>query len=767
VRHVLSAHGLSLGYWAAVGVLVSPALAGVAWSGGLVLGLNLLAAAAIGFGVAHNRPARRWPWLVSAGSIVVWTLANELYTAGRPADRIDGLTMVGLLYVVGFVGLTGALLRMRRSDGNGLAPAGLLDTLIVTLLLLLLVWLTAISPARPGAWSLVDPTVVAFPLGDVLLVAVAVRLMIVGPATPSVLSLIAAAGATLAADLARSLGESGVTAPLPTGQHTAGALAAACLGWAALHPSMTRLTDADPVPARELNLRRFWVVAATALTAPIALLAEAATGTVRDGVVLALVGGTLTLVALARVAATGNSQSRSLVFRARADTLTGLASRAHLMTRLDEPWSALLLVDLDEFRQLNDEEGHSVGDEVLATLAGRLRRLAAAGDLVARFGGDEFAVLVAAAARDVSALTYDVVAVTTDPVPLDGRLLSISACVGIAVASSSGEGTGTGDEMLRRAELALRTAKQAGPGEWCRYDADRHGLLLERMRLRESLARALDEDAFHLSYQPIVALATSDTVGFEALIRWAHPTRGLIAPSEFIVLAEETGQIEAIGDLVLRTAVAEAMGWPTTAYISVNVSPRQLRRPGFAERVDEVLASSGLPPGRLMLELTETVLTRGSDHVWAELSALRHMGVLLAIDDFGTGFSSLSYLEQTPIGVIKMDKSFVDSLVPSDRQRTVVEGIVSMARNLDLQVVAEGIETEDERDLLAELGCPYGQGYLYSPPLSSAEVIAWLARPPVPRPDLPAARVPEESTVDAVRTQLVEVDAPDLAAGQA
>jgi EAL domain-containing protein (putative c-di-GMP-specific phosphodiesterase class I) len=304
--------------------------------------------------------------------------------------------------------------------------------------------------------------------------------------------------------------------------------------------------------------------------------------------------------------------------------------------------------------------------------------------------------------------------------------------------------------MVRRAGMALRAAKAAGPGEWCRYDSDRHALLIERLRLREALTRAVDEGAFRLVYQPIVALASSETMGFEALVRWAHPSRGLVGPAEFITVAEETGLIEAIGDLVLRTAVAEAASWPhSDVYISVNVSPRQLHRPGFAERVEEVLAAAGLPADRLMLELTETALTRGSDHVWGELAVLRDRGVRLAIDDFGTGFSSLSYLEQTPIGTIKMDKSFVDSLVLSERQRTVVDGIVSMAHKLGLQVVAEGIETAAERDLLTAMNCPYGQGYLYSAPLTSTEVIGWLTHPgPRVPPEVPTPRPTAESTVD-------------------
>jgi EAL domain-containing protein (putative c-di-GMP-specific phosphodiesterase class I) len=230
-----------------------------------------------------------------------------------------------------------------------------------------------------------------------------------------------------------------------------------------------------------------------------------------------------------------------------------------------------------------------------------------------------------------------------------------------------------------------------------------------------------------------VAIATGQTVGFEALVRWLHPTRGTVQPAEFISVAEETGLIDAIGELVLRLAAAEAVGWPGEIYVSVNVSPLQLRDPGFAERVDEVLTASGLPAARLMLELTEGVVTTRSDQVWVELAALRDMGIRLALDDFGTGFSSLSYLEQTPIGVIKMDKSFVDSLVGSERQRRVVGHILSMANDIGLQVVAEGIERPTERDLLSALGCRYGQGYLFSPPLASTEVAGWLATEGVQR----------------------------------
>jgi len=415
------------------------------------------------------------------------------------------------------------------------------------------------------------------------------------------------------------------------------------------------------------------------------------------------------------------------------------------------PWHTVALVNLDQFRQINDDAGHSVGDGILAAVARRLVKVVTGDDLVARFGGDEFAVLVRAP-KDATALVDELVHATSMPVVVGGRAIAISASIGVAVdldedsgddeAAGGDKAPSTGAELLRQAGLALQAAKAAGPGEWCRYDSDRHELLIQRVRLREALARAVTDNAFRLRYQPIVELRTGVTVGFEALVRWDHPTRGLVPPSEFIGLAEETGLIEAIGDLVLRNAVAEAVDWSKAGahdvYVSVNVSALQLRRPGFTERVEQVLTSASLPANRLMLELTESVLTRETDRVWGELAALRDLGVRLAIDDFGTGFSSLSYLEQTPIDVIKMDKSFVDSLVPSGRQRTVVEGILQLAHKLGLQIVAEGIETTDERDLLAELECPYGQGYLYSAPISGSEAVSWLAQPPLPAPRQPA-----------------------------
>jgi diguanylate cyclase (GGDEF)-like protein len=745
----VSARIVVAGYWAGIAALTTVVVAEPAWAP-LAWGLaGVLAATAIVVGVRRNAPGRRWPWHVLAAAVLVATAADLLHYRGASPAEADLFAVMNVLYLVSFIAATGALLRFGRSDPARVAPDGLLDALIVTVVLLLLVWVTTIGRSGRDALALDDHSLIAYPIGDALLLATALRLLTTGRRSPAVFLLVTGTAATLLADTVASLAAGRVIEgawPAPV-QDAGWLLFYACCGAAALHPSMARLTEPEPIATRELSLRRIWVLALTALIAPAILLLQAGTGEVRDGIVLALGGAALFLLSLARIATTANSHSRSLVFREGQDTLTGLANRAHLVERLrtDEgaPWSAVMLVDLDEFRVVNDAAGHSVGDEVLVTVARRLARLIGRNDLVARFGGDEFAILVGPPVRDLATVTNDISAAVTGQVVVAGREIPLSACIGVAAASEHTSGA----ELLKHAGLALQAAKAAGPGEVCHYESERHGFLIERMQLHEALSRAVIDGAFTLHYQPIVALNTGATTGFEALIRWAHPTRGLVGPTEFIDIAEATGLIEPIGEYVLRTAVADAVAWcdatGSEAYVSVNVSARQFRQRGFADLVEQVLSTSGLRPDLLMLELTESVLMREDDQVWAELATLRHIGVRLAIDDFGTGFSSLSYLEQTPIDVIKIDKSFVDSLVPSDRQRTVVEGIMRMAEKLGLEIVAEGVETEAERDLLAEMRCPFGQGYLYAGALTQAEAMRWLSGPgpAAPRPDTATAKI--------------------------
>jgi diguanylate cyclase (GGDEF)-like protein/PAS domain S-box-containing protein len=452
-----------------------------------------------------------------------------------------------------------------------------------------------------------------------------------------------------------------------------------------------------------------------------------------------------------------------LKHRAFHDALTGLPNRLLFQDRIaqqvaaaarSETIAGVLFIDLDDFKIVNDTKGHSVGDELLVATAARLAALVRESDTAARLGGDEFALLVGGAESiaAVEAAAERIVGAFAQPFALATGLVTTTVTVGVATTLDS---TDT-DELLRHADLALYAAKAAGKRQWRRYQPVLSSGLIRRREIQEALEEAVAKSAFSLVYQPIVALDTGELAGFEALIRWPHPQWGMMQPSQFITLAEETGQIIPIGSWVLNRAttdilrlrqaafpLAAPLAGPLTGpqsarvepvpplgdpsarrrdlYVSVNVSARQFATTGFADTVREVLTASGLEPRALMLELTETALLRRDERLHADLAELKTIGVRLAIDDFGTGYSSLSYLRDLPIDVVKMDRSFVEGIAESDQRLAVAEGIVQIARTLSLEVVAEGIETEAQRDLLGSMGCHYGQGYLLAMPMPAGQ----------------------------------------------
>jgi diguanylate cyclase (GGDEF)-like protein/PAS domain S-box-containing protein len=439
---------------------------------------------------------------------------------------------------------------------------------------------------------------------------------------------------------------------------------------------------------------------------------------------------------------------RELSYRAFHDALTGLPNRVLFSDRVvralaraasQEGTVGVLFVDLDDFKVINDTLGHTVGDELLVAASQRLTRVAGPGSVVARLGGDEFALLIedAAGPGAVETTAETIVEAFAGPFSLAVGSAIATATVGVATSQDSA----TPGDLVRHADLALYAAKAAGKRQWRHYQPVLSAGMQRRRELQEALEVAVSQSAFTVVYQPIVDLVGGDLAGFEALVRWPHPEWGMINPEQFIALAEETGHIVPLGSWVLGQALAAAQRWQHDLpglYVSVNVSARQLQDPGFVRRVRQALAASGLVPSALLLELTETVLIRPDERIRADLAELRRMGARLAIDDFGTGYSSLSYLRELPISVLKVDKSFVDGIATSPQRLALAEVIIRIAKTLGLSVVAEGIETEAQRDLLMSMGCRYGQGFLFSGPVPAAEAAQLVRDGPQLLPRLPA-----------------------------
>jgi diguanylate cyclase (GGDEF)-like protein/PAS domain S-box-containing protein len=425
--------------------------------------------------------------------------------------------------------------------------------------------------------------------------------------------------------------------------------------------------------------------------------------------------------------------------RAFHDALTGLANRALFANRVEhaivrsarrDGTMAVLFLDLDDFKTINDSLGHAEGDVLLVLVADRLRDSLRVGDTAARLGGDEFAVLLEDLAdeAEATAVAERVLATIRAPFTLQGREVTIGASIGISLGWDAPEGA---DTVLRDADVAMYIAKSRGKGRCVTFEPDMHLRIVERMALRADLERALDDGGqFHLRYHPVVDLATAAVAGMEALVRWDHPTRGLVSPADFIPLAEETGLIVRLGRWILEEAARQARilrdSQETEFFLTVNISARQLSDPDLLDDVARMVTASGLPATRLILEITESVLLHDAEPAAARLKALKALGLRLAVDDFGTGYSSLAYLRRFPVDIIKIDKSFVDH-VDSHEGAALTRAIVDLANVLGLQTIAEGIERSGQADRLLELGCPLGQGFHYARPMTGLELEAFLS----------------------------------------
>ena len=414
-----------------------------------------------------------------------------------------------------------------------------------------------------------------------------------------------------------------------------------------------------------------------------------------------------------------------LQHRAFHDPLTELANRqlfsdrlAHALARQSGTGESLVVLfcDLDEFKNINDSLGHTLGDLVLAEVAKRALSATRSGDTVARLGGDEFAILLEGADLDDAMTTAQrLQSVLDEPFHIEGHVLTVRASVGLA---SAGSHQTSGEEVLRNADVAMYLAKERGKGTIAAYDSELHAQQLERLSLRAALRTAITSDELVVHYQPTIDLSTGSIAGFEALVRWQHPQRGLVGPVEFIPVAEQTGMIHALGDLVLNAACRAAVEFNAVSShplsMAVNVTAQQLSRSGFVGTVLDALANSGLPGSLLTLEITESVVLQDMREIVERLADLRRQGIRIAIDDFGTGYSSLAYLRDLPLDILKVDKAFVDHIATSPSDAALTQAIVAMSRSMNLVTVAEGIEYAAQADWLAASLCTYGQGFLYS-----------------------------------------------------
>ncbi len=406
------------------------------------------------------------------------------------------------------------------------------------------------------------------------------------------------------------------------------------------------------------------------------------------------------------------------------DALTGLSNRrafgerlADAMLRMhrDRTHIAVLCLDIDKFKEINEAAEHSGGDQVLREIATRIQATLREGDLIARLGGDEFAIALVDITNlgDVMAFMNRLVEALRKPLQVAGKEMLRTTSVGIALAPADGENAAT---VLRHAGIALARAKGDGGQRMCFFEQSMDKALRRRRMVEHELRLALGREEFEVVYQPQYELATERQCGSEALIRWHHPVHGNIAPGHFISVAEDTGLIVPLGEWVLRRACSDAVHWPDPLIVAVNLSPAQFRDGDIAETVAGVLKETGLPPERLELEITESLLINDTEEVLGKLNRLRELGVAIAMDDFGTGYSSLSYLARFPFSKVKIDRQFIRNMTRDPAMRAIVKTIIALGESLDVVITAEGVETEEQAAMLREFGCPQVQGFLYGYP---------------------------------------------------
>jgi len=722
-----------------------------------LVGLGGAVALLVGPRLHGARP--RWPWVLLATTCVLF-MAGAIVRPWAAEQRGlwqlsgDALTVPG--YVSMFIGLIGFL-----TVKHGPKRHALIDGLIIGIGAgLIFALMFSVPAAGISDRSLAVSTLAGiYPIFDLVLVLIVANIAFTTSIRgPSYLMLIGSMALLLTGDLGYAI--IGRTGDL-TGTRLFDLpflFGFVLIGACALHPTVHDFGRRTPLPVQAWSWKRLLLII-PALATPFALTAAIENQTLVDRLILA-VGGTI-MVALLLVRAVSAVQAyaaaqREYEYQATHDHLTALPNRAllvdhvgQLLNQAREPDRPLWLffLDLDGFKLVNDSWGHYAGDRVIVEVARRLRRTVPGGAAVARVGGDEFVIATVGTEAEAIALAEKVLASLTLPLQATASDVVVSGSIGIASSAAPtktppgataeplpGPAPVTAEGLLRDADTAMYQAKAEGRGRWVMFDSSMHDRVRDRIDIELALRHALAHDQLRLAYQPIVRLNGARLAGVEALIRWDHPQRGAIPPTKFIPVAEETGLITDLGRWVMREALRQLAAWrrddvvADDFWLSINVSPRQLRDPRLPGELAQALTENGLDGASVMLEITESVMVDASAVTDQVMSQLRGLGVRLVVDDFGTGFSALGYLRRHPVTGVKIDRSFVGGLGANPEDEEIVRAVVAMSSALGLSVVAEGVQTQAQRDVLAALGVVYGQGWLWGRP-QDPETFARLRRP--------------------------------------
>ena len=714
--------------------------------------LGLITAVATAVGVLRWKPQPRWPWITMLAAEILALVGGALRVAfGTLGDLTTHRSLApDLLALPAYVLLAVSLAGLARSAQRGRDENldAILDAVIAALALLSVAWVYLVTPALAQSHAPLSVRVVlaAYPPASMFVVAMAARMLFASSRRPSVAFrlVMTCMVLLLGGDVIYMLVDSG-TAQIPMYLvDVPYALAYVCLAAAVLHPSIRRVSEVAPTVDNAPRRGRLLFVA-MALCVPVLVLLvpgrtlQSTPERITAGILILILTATASWRMFRALQQHARAQNR-LAHQATHDVLTGLPNRLFVLEHLEQLMAdqrtesralAVLVVDLDRFKLVNDSMGHSMGDELLLAVARRLDDNVRPSDIVARVGGDEFMVILQGVPDEASAREF---AERTRlgfkyPVRIGEIEITVSASVGVAIAGP-GHRLESAEDLLRDADTAMSRAKDAGRDTVVCFDESMREQVAERLMLERELRHALGRGELEVYYQPKVRMSDSRAVGMEALLRWNHPTLGSIGPDVFIPIAEDTGMIVEIGAWVMDQACAQlaklrqGLKRPDLLSVSVNLSVRQLRDDAVLDHIAKAILRNGLPGDALCLELTESMLMKNLDAIARQLDAVRSCGVKLSIDDFGTGYSSLAYLRKLAVDEVKIDRSFVNDMVQDDggAGASVVAAVVAIAGSLGITTVAEGVETTEQAEMLRELGCTEAQGFLFSRPVPASEI---------------------------------------------